>query len=103
VEAAKLLGEIERRGRRHPLREGCSTPLIEGTREALRHFDDLRAHDRKKRYSEALRNLRAAVVTAADTIERDLSVGLPAPPAYPDPEPGLWVVPRSTTIGSPFG
>jgi hypothetical protein len=99
VEAAKLLGEIERRGRRYPLREGCSTPLIERTREALRHFDDLRA----QRYSEALRNLRAAVVTAADTIERDLLVGLPAPPAYPDPEPGLRVVPRSTTIGSPFG
>jgi hypothetical protein len=67
--------------------------LIELTREALRQFDGLRAHYRKKRYIEALRNLRAAVVMAADTIERDLLVGLPAPPAYPEvARPGQsWV------------
>jgi len=57
--------------------------VIELGAEAARQVRDLRAFYESKGRTEAVRNLIAAVIRAAERIEHTPGIGLPAPRPYP--------------------
>jgi len=67
--------------------------VIRYTPQAVAQVDDLSSHYERLERTEASRNLRSALVAAADRISRSPMLGLKAPRPYPELifQDRLWV------------